>query len=285
MKKTLLVILLSILPILSSCTNQSVRFEETTQNMNELETFQMNITVTNKDNGITRTGYARVTDEYIYYSANSQVFHIVFVNGESQLITPYYHTYILQEDNTFNLKQEVPVVEFGEFTDYEFDKVNNRYIVEGTVEDFDDVDELIINTNDTFVTSVEFDSTIAGTEYNFILEFSEFDNVNQTPPTFISNSKKEEFDSYIQRIGFFGFHDNGENLGLDFNEGEVECRLSTNTCIFDTTSPIELNISDMTVSSNTLNINTPIPYQEHRPENDILQAVFEVIEFYYEQFE
>lgn len=283
MKKSLLLIIV-LLITLTGCSSELDTFEQATNNMNELESFQMNIKVKNKENGIAQSGYAKVTNDYIYFSG-TEVYRIVFINGESQRIVPFYHTYVLIDDNTFNLTEEVPVVEFGSFTNVTYDKVNNRYLVEGTVEDFDDVDELIIKINDSYVTYVEFESTIDGTLYNFVLEFSEFDMVEMTPPTYISDSEKNEFESYIQRIGFFHFYDNGENLGLEFDEGEVSCRLSTNTCVFDTSYPIELNIRDMTVTSDTLGISTPISYQEHRADNDVLQAVFDVIMYYYSQFE
>lgn len=285
MKKSIFALLVLFIITLSGCNNHNQIVDVATDNMNNLESFRMNITVRNTDNGFVKKGYALITEDYINYSVGSLKYHIIYVDGESQLIVPFFHTYTLEEDDTFDLKQEIPIVRFGDLSDFIYDEVNKRYIGKGTVEDFDDVEEIILKIEDSHITFIEFESDISGTIYRFTLEFEDFNTIELTTPQYISNIEKTEFEALIQKIGFFGFHDSGENLGLDFNEGNVECRLSTSTCIFETTSPIEYNIENKTITSSELGIETPILYSEHRSDNETLQALFEIIIIYYTQLE
>jgi hypothetical protein len=291
MKRLLIVLLPLFVLMLSGCQFFEVReLEKAFETMNELDSYKMDITV--KIDNFAVSSEAWVDGNYEELRGPGLHLNIIELDGEFYTI----------EENNFELNALYPyqVTEDDEYDDfdtmltYEFEKDEDYYILKGDIPFFDDVSEIKVLIKDGYVTEMTFETDLEGDSSTITVEYSEFDEVELTIPSYLSIEESEVIDSYSETVfmlssdiytdtsiidGELEDHIHFQGEGYD-----IDCNIGTSVCNFDLDPIFQYHLEYQTCVDIFVSTDTYIPYIEfanNHPNQMVTPELFEFINLIY----
>jgi hypothetical protein len=214
MKKVLMIITLFFTIILSGCQLIGLsKIAIASNNMEELDSYRMDLEI-DVTNIMTITGTASVDGDYTEMVMDGETTSMFEKNGSVYTIDRNWlglPVLVEEEDE----EEEENYDDFSLYKDYDFEQDGEYYVLtDGTSDLFEDMETLKIRIENNYITEMILEGVLETYEMVLTITFSEFNNVELTPPLYVSEETIMHLEERMEELGFIGVDWGGATFGL-----------------------------------------------------------------------
>lgn len=291
MKRLSAILVLLLVFMLSGCQLLGAReLVNAFENMDELDSYKMDITV--KIDQFSVSSEAWVDGNY--EELRGPGLHLNIIELDEKLYTIEENNFGLNALYPYQVTDDENYDDFDTMLTYDFEQDGDYYILIGDIPFFDDVSEIKALISDGYVTEMTFETDLEGDTTTITVEYSEFDEVELTIPSYLSIEENEIIDSYAESVFMLSSDIYTDTSPIDgeledhlnfLGEGYfVDCNIGTSVCNSDLNPIFLYHLEYQTCVDLFVSADTYIPYVEfanNHPSPMVTPELFEFINLIY----
>ncbi len=185
MKKLLLIVTGIAVFLLSGCSMFSSEFEKAVDNMNNLDSMTMRMTIDDVlGTGDIITTY-KIDGNKIYNREDGENFYAYYEGDKIYMVEDFMDgTYAFEVQESY-IEDRGPYTEFGKLYEDDFE-INDEgfYVLTKSIEGLEDTENFRIKIEDEYITELRFEITVFTITIDYLVEFFNFDDTEINLPEF-----------------------------------------------------------------------------------------------------